>query len=191
MVMVSLETRRLVLRSWREEDIEPFIAMGQDKNVMACFPGLLSRQQTLALVKRIQQHFSCYGYGLWAVERKDTKKFIGFAGLSHPSFDASFTPALEIGWRLASDQWGQGFAPELSQAILRFAFDELHLDEVVSFTARINIKSRRVMEKIGMSYDSSDDFDHPKVEEGHPLRPHVLYRLRNKDFLVKEREMQN
>jgi len=118
------------------------------------------------------------GYGLWAVERKDTAGFIGYVGLWPATFPAHFTPAVEVGWRLAADQWGHGYATEAARAALAHGFDSLGLEEIVSFTSSVNVRSWRVMERLGMRRDANGDFEHPNVPEGHPLRPHILYRIK-------------
>lgn len=176
--VVELPTDRLLLRAWRASDREPFAAMNADPVVMEHFVAPLTRADSDALVDRIEAHFAEQGWGLWAVEVPGEADFIGFIGLAAPRFEAPFTPCVEVGWRLAKEAWGHGYAPEGARAALRFAFDELHLDEVLSFTAVGNAKSRRVMEKIGMERDPADDFDHPMVPVGHPIRRHVLYRAR-------------
>lgn len=167
-----LRTERLVLRQWRDSDREPFAAMGQSAEVMRHFPALISREQSDAFVDRVTAHLDDHGWGLWAVEHNGT--FIGFTGLAMPRFEAAFLPGTEIGWRFAAHAWGQGFATEAARAVLAYAFDELELAEVLSFTTVANERSRAVMERIGMEY--ALDFDHPNVPEGHPQRPHVLYR---------------
>lgn len=172
-------TDRLILRPWKEDDREPFFRMNSDPAVMQFLPKCLSRAESDALVDRIHSHFQKHSFGLYAVNRRNGPSFIGFIGLSVPAFQAHFTPCVEIGWRLAADQWGRGLATEGATAILRYAFDELNLPEVVSFTVPANVASRRVMEKIGMRHDSAGDFDHPSLPEGSPLRRHVLYRVQN------------
>jgi RimJ/RimL family protein N-acetyltransferase len=172
-----LETRRLVLRRWRDSDREPFAALNGDPRVMQHFPAVLSRAESDRAVDRIEAHFEKRGFGLFAAELREERAFIGFIGLSIPDFDAPFTPCVEIGWRVAAQHWNQGLATEGAQAVLAQGFDSLHLDEIVSFTVPANLASRRVMEKIGMKRSPEDDFDHPRLPEGHPLRRHVLYRI--------------
>lgn len=172
-----IETPRLILRRWREAERAPFAAMNANPRVMEFMIAPLSRVESDALVDRIEAHFDQHGYGLWAIERRDLGAFIGFVGLCVVPFETHFTPAIEIGWRIAADHWGHGFATEAAIAARDYAFGPLGLSEIVSFTAPINVRSRRVMEKIGMTRESADDFDHPRVPEGHPLRRHVLYRL--------------
>jgi RimJ/RimL family protein N-acetyltransferase len=144
---------------------------------MEFFPALLSSAESDALVDRAQAHFDRHGYGPFAAELLENQAFIGFIGLSIPNFGAPFIPAVEVGWRLAFEYWGQGLATEGARAVSRYAFSELSLDSLVSFTVPGNLRSRRVMEKIGMTHDPRDDFDHPRLPEAHPLRRHVLYRL--------------
>jgi RimJ/RimL family protein N-acetyltransferase len=172
-----LHTPRLLLRRWREADLEPFAALNADPLVMEHFPAPLSREDSDALVQRIEDSFELRGYGLWAVEVATTREFIGFTGLSVPSFDAHFTPAVEVGWRLARRSWGRGYATEAARAALAFAFEEVELNDLVSFTATTNQRSQAVMRRIGMTHDPADDFDHPRLPDGDRLRRHVLYRL--------------
>lgn len=144
---------------------------------MEFFPARLSRQESDALEDRIERHFDDHGFGLFAAELREDHTFIGFVGLAVPSFQAHFTPCVEIGWRLSADHWGCGLATEGARGVVRHAFSELKLNELVSFTVPANLRSRRVMEKLGMAHDPADDFDHPNLPEAHPLRRHVLYRL--------------
>jgi RimJ/RimL family protein N-acetyltransferase len=175
--VTELTTERLTLRGWRPADREPFAALNADPEVMRHFPSLLAREQSDALAEQIESAFARHGWGLWAVELTDSGRFIGFTGLARPSFDAHFTPAIEIGWRLAREAWGRGYATEAARAAAAYAFDALAVDELVSFTAAANTRSRAVMERLGMTRDPADDFDHPSVPAGHELRRHVLYRL--------------
>jgi RimJ/RimL family protein N-acetyltransferase len=145
---------------------------------MRFFPAVLSREESDELAERIASALDRRGWGLYAVELRDSGQFIGFVGLSVPGFQAHFTPCVEIGWRLAAEQWNRGLATEAARVVLAYAFETLGLTEVVAFTSEQNIPSRRVMEKIGMTHDLADDFDHPRLEEGHPLRRHVLYWIR-------------
>jgi ribosomal-protein-alanine N-acetyltransferase len=175
-------TERLILREWRDADVAPFIKINADPVVMVFFPQTLSEDRTRRFVDRIHTRWRKLGYSLWAVERKDTAGFIGYVGLWPATFPAHFTPAVEVGWRLAADQWGHGYATEGARAALDYAFGKLDLPEIVSFTSTINVRSWRVMERLGMRRDPSGDFEHPDVPEGHPLRPHVLYRIRREDW---------
>lgn len=172
----TLTTVRLRLRPWRVEDREPFATLNADPAVMEHFPSTLDRQQSDALADRIAAGLDERGWGLWALEVPGVTPFAGFVGLSVPRFEAAFTPAVEVGWRLARPWWGRGYASEAAREVVRFGLDELALDEVVSFTAEGNARSRRVMERIGLTRDPADDFDHPDLPDGHPLRRHVLYR---------------
>ena len=174
---MTLETSRLLLRQWREEDFEPFAAVNRDPEAMRFFPALIPRAESDAFAERLGLVISLRGWGLWVVEVKAGPQFIGFVGLNEVDFDAHFTPAVEVGWRLRRDQWGNGYATEAARAAIAFAFDQLALNEIVSMTTAANERSRRVMDRLGMTRDPADDFDHPRVPVG-PLRRHVLYRLR-------------
>jgi RimJ/RimL family protein N-acetyltransferase len=173
----TLPSGRICLRQWREEDRDAFAAMNSDARVMEFFLHRLSRVESDAMVDGIHKDFSERGFGLWAVEVPDVAPFIGFAGLAVPGFSAHFTPCVEIGWRLTFEHWGRGYATEAARLALGYGFGTLALSEVVSFTSATNHRSRAVMERIGMRRDPAEDFDHPKLPEGHPLRRHVLYRL--------------
>jgi ribosomal-protein-alanine N-acetyltransferase len=151
--------------------------MNSDARVMEFMPARLSAAESDLMVDRIENHFREHGFGLYALELRQERTFIGFAGLSIPAFQAHFTPCVEIGWRLSAEYWGRGLATEAAAAVVRYAFESLALDALVSFTVPANIRSRRVMEKIGMTHNPAEDFDHPNLPEGHPFRRHVLYRL--------------
>ena len=176
MISHELRTDRLKLRRWLPADLEPFAAMNADPRVTEYLPTVLSREQSDAFVARAEAHFDEHGFGLWAVEIEGS--FAGFVGLSTPRFDAHFQPSVEIGWRFGAAHWGRGYATEGARAALAFGFETAGLAEIVSFTVPANARSRRVMEKIGMTHDPADDFDHPLLPEGHRLRRHVLYRAR-------------
>ena len=176
MTVSTISTNRLILRRWREEDREPFAQMNCDPAVMEFFSALLTRAESDALVDRAEAHFAANGFGPWATELRETGEFIGFIGLSIPRFVAHFTPCVEIGWRLAAAYWGRGLATEGARAVGEIAFGDLGLKELVSFTSVANMRSRRVMKKIGMTHDPADDFDHPSLAEGHMLKRHALYR---------------
>ncbi len=182
--MVVTETDRLILRHWQQSDREPFSRLNGNPRVMEFMPELLSRDESDRLADRIGEHFREHGFGLCAAELRQDHSFIGFIGLSVPAFQATFTPCVEIGWRLSADRWGQGLATEGARAMMRYAFENVGLDEVVSFTIPGNVRSRRVMEKLGMARNPADDFDHPRLPEGHPLRRHVLYRLRRSELAL-------
>jgi RimJ/RimL family protein N-acetyltransferase len=173
---LTIRTTRLRLRGWRDEDLAPFAAMNADPAVMEFFPRPLDRAESDAAVARIREHFARHGFGLWAVEVPGVADFIGFVGLAVPRFEAHFTACVEIGWRLARAHWGRGYATEAARAALDFGFRDLALKEIVSFTVPANLRSRAVMERIGMTRSPDDDFDHPGLPEGNPLRRHVLYR---------------
>ena len=172
----TLRTDRLMLRRWEAGDREAFAALNADPEVMEHFPAPLTRAESDAMVDRIEARFDEEGFGFWALETAGTGRFIGFTGLAVVRFDAPFTPAVEIGWRLARSAWGHGYAAEAARRALRFAFDDARLDEVVSFTSTTNLRSQAVMERIGMARDTAGDFDHPLVDDGHPLKRHVLWR---------------
>lgn len=175
----ELVTERLRLRRWRDADREPFAAINADPLVMATLGPLMTREQSDAMLDRIEAQFEQRGFGLWCVDITGAPgRCAGYVGLAVPRFDAPFMPCVEIGWRIASAYWGLGYAPEAARAVLAFAWDELGLDEIVSFTAASNTKSRRVMDKIGLVRDPDGDFEHPNVPMGDRLRPHVLYRGR-------------
>jgi RimJ/RimL family protein N-acetyltransferase len=180
--MTDLSTPRLRLRQWRESDLAPFAALNADPQVMEFMPGCLTGTESDALARRSETEIARQGWGLWAAERRESGEFIGFVGLRAPSFEAHFTPCVEIGWRLARTSWGQGLATEAARECLRFAFQSLALSEVVSFTVGPNRRSRAVMERLGMRHDAGDDFEHPRLPAGHPLRRHVLYRLGREDW---------
>lgn len=181
-----METSRLALRCWRQTDLPAFAELNADPEVLRHFVSPLSRAQSDAFVsERIQPHFDRFGYGPWAVERKDTRQFIGFVGLMWQDFPAAFTPALEVGWRLARAQWGHGFATEAAERSLQFAFESASQTLVVSMTAVDNARSIAVMERLGMTRNADDDFDHPRVPVGHPLRRHVLFRITDEQWLAR------
>ena len=173
-----LETNRLILRPWRDSDVAEFAALNADPEVMRYFPAPMTRAQSDALADRIRTDMAARGWGLWAVEIVDGAPFIGFVGLNLAVFEAHFTPAVEVGWRLARTAWGHGYATEAARAAVTHGFETVGCDEIVSLTGRINAPSRRVMERLGMTHDPGDDFEHPNVAPGSPLRQHVLYRLR-------------
>lgn len=173
----ELRTDRLLLRRWLPEDRTPFARLNADARVVEFLPGPLSREESDAWADRIEAHFQEHGFGLWAVEIPGVTPFAGFIGLSIPRFEAHFMPCVEIGWRLAAEHWGRGYATEAARLVLDHGFRSLALSEVVSFAPAINHRSRAVMERLGMRHDPADDFDHPARPGGHPLQPHVLYRL--------------
>ena len=188
MEVEELRTERLQLRRWRDADLEPFAELNADPVVTELLAAPLTRGESDAMVSRIEASFEQRGFGLWAVEVVHTGTFVGYVGLSAPRFDAHFMPAVEIGWRLAQSAWGRGYATEAARAAASDGFDRVGLDEIVSFTSTINIRSRRVMEKLHMTCDPADDFEHPVLPPGHRLSHHVLYRLTSSQ-LVPEREL--
>jgi RimJ/RimL family protein N-acetyltransferase len=175
--VIELRTERLLLRPWRDDDLEPFASLNADPRVMRHFPSVLTRAESDALAERIRAGLERDGLGLLAAETRDEARFIGFVGLARPKLSMPFSPCVEIGWRLAAEHWNQGYATEAARECVRWAFEDLGLDELVSFTAADNAASRRVMEKLGMRRDAGEDFDHPGLPAGHRLRRHVLYRL--------------
>lgn len=171
----ALRTQRLLLRAWQEEDRAPFAALNADPVVMEHFPAPLSRAESDQAIDLFVERWRDQGYGLWAAERRDTGEFVGFVGLAWASFEAWFTPAVEVGWRLARRHWGHGFATEGGRAALGYAFDVLGVPQVASFTAVRNVRSWRVMERLAMR--RAGEFEHPRVPVGHPARPHVRYQV--------------
>jgi RimJ/RimL family protein N-acetyltransferase len=178
----EIRTERLLLRRWLESDRRPFAALNADPRVMEYFPNVLTADESDALVVRIEAHFERHGFGLWAVEVPAQIPFIGFVGLAVPSFEAHFTPCVEVGWRLAADCWGHGYATEAARAALEFGFGPLALEEIVSFTVPENLRSRHVMEHLGMMHGPADDFDHPSQLQH---RRHVLYRAQASAFTLR------
>lgn len=179
--MITLTTERLRLRPWRDDDLEPFAALNADPEVMRYFPSTLPRERSDAVARRVRDHFDRHGYGFWAVERLDVPApFVGILGLAEVDFEASFTPCVEVAWRLARAHQGVGLATEGARAALAWGFGTLGLDEIVALAVPENRPSRRVMEKLGMRFDG--EFDHPRLPDGHPLRRHVLYRCSAEDW---------
>ena len=179
--LIEFETDRLYLRQWIEADRAPFSKLNADPRVMEFYPNLLDRTASDAMVDRLQALISDRGWGLWAVELKADKQFIGYVGLHVPKYDLPCSPCVEIGWRLACEYWGKGYATEAARSVLEVGFDRLNLPEIVSFTATINRRSRAVMERLGMNLDA-ETFEHPIVPAGHILREHVLYRLSREEW---------
>jgi ribosomal-protein-alanine N-acetyltransferase len=174
---IRLETPRLILRQWKESDYEPYIELNADKAVMEYFPSVLSRDETMAQISRIMAHIDKYGYGLFAVERRDNRQFIGFTGLSHVNFESYFTPCIEVGWRLSRENWDQGFATEAGSACIGLGLREQGIHSIYSFTSIHNKRSERVMQKLGM--EKIGTFLHPLISEGDFLKEHVLYKISN------------
>lgn len=175
---IELKTERLILRHWKDADFDLFAKMNSDPRVMEYFPGTLSKDESDKFAQRICTHLNEKGWGLWAVSVPGIADFIGFIGLMPVGFTADFTPAVEVGWRLAYDFWDKGYATEGALEAIKFGFNELKLNEIVSFTSIHNNRSRHVMEKLGMYHDEKNDFNHPKLPVDHWLKEHVLYRIR-------------
>lgn len=170
-----IETPRLILRDWKEEDIPFFTRMNTDPHVMEFFLNPLSQEESYAFYQRIQKEFQTYGFGLYAVERKEDHAFMGYTGLHQITFDVDFAPGVEIGWRLAHEYWGHGYAPEAANACLEYTRQKLDIKELYSFTSLLNLRSERVMQKIGMI--RMKEFDHPLVPAENPLFRHVVYHI--------------
>jgi len=181
--ILELESARLLLRQWRDNDLPEFTRICSDPQVMRYFPAPLSRLESASLIGRQRGHFAEYGFGFWALERKNNGAFIGFTGLGVVSFEAAFTPAVEIGWRLAPEHWGVGYASEAAWTALGCGFEHLELERIVAFTTQANLPSQKVMQAIGMQYDPGSDFEHPQLEPDHPLRHHVLYQITRDQWL--------
>ena len=173
----NLETARLILRNWQREDIEPFALLNADPRVCEFLPNVLTRKETLASLNKIQSHFKEFSFGLFAVELRATNKFIGFVGLKYFSFDAHFTPNVELAWGLSWEYWGKGLATEAARRVTRYGFECLKLPEILAITAKNNKRSCRVMEKLGMKSNPEENFMHPQLDHEDPLSEHVLYRF--------------
>ncbi len=183
--IVPITTSRLILRQWQATDVPVFVAMNQDPEVMRYFPGTLTREQSEGWAENCRALLEQQGWGLWAIELREHGEFIGFTGLHAPSIDLPFNPCVEIGWRLKRSAWGRGFATEAAQAALRVGFDEVGLQEIVSFTSVVNTPSEAVMKRLGMTRDK-DTFEHPSVPPGHLLREHCVYRLSVADWRQRQ-----
>lgn len=179
---VHLETERITLREWLPQDVAAFARMNSDPLIMEYFPRVLNEETTVRLINRFQEHFDKYGFGMYALEHKETKSFMGFAGISHVRDLFPFAPAVEMAWRLEYEYWGKGFATEAARAIISYAFNNLELKELVAFSVYDNARAIHMMEKLGLKHDKKGDFDYPKLPSGHPLGCHVLYRLKAKDY---------
>ncbi|MFY8005313.1 MAG: GNAT family N-acetyltransferase [Chitinophagaceae bacterium] len=172
---IVIATPRLFLRKWRTTDVSIYIEMNQNKEVMQFFPGFYTKEETMQQLQRTQETMQTHGYGLYALERRDTGEFIGFTGFAHPRFQSHFTPCVEIGWRIHQQHWQLGFATEAAKACLQYGFNELGFSTVYSFTSIHNLPSERVMQKIGMQKQGF--FNHPFLADGHKLQLHVLYKI--------------
>lgn len=174
---LAVATPRLILRQWQESDAEPFAAMVADPQVMEFFPSTMTREKSDEMRTRCRDMLTERGWGIWAVELRETGGFIGFVGLHTPGYDLPFTPCVEIAWRLKRDAWGKGYCTEAARAVLDAGFNQLGLKEIVAYTALPNVRSEAVMKKLGMVCSPKENFMHPMLEEGHWLREHCLYRL--------------
>jgi RimJ/RimL family protein N-acetyltransferase len=173
-----IETDRLILRTWRTDDAEPFFHINQDPKVLEFVPGPMTRERVQEIITYITEHQKQHGYSMWATELKASGEFMGWVGLNYVDWpDIHFTPAVEVGWRLGSRFWGKGYAPEAAKAALHYGFNDCGLEEIISFTVPENQRSRRVMEKIGMTQDMEANFSHPQFPADHRLSTHVLYRV--------------
>lgn len=182
--MTYIETSRLLLRDWQEEDIRPFTNMNSDLHVMKYFLKSLTEKETLDFYDRIQNEFCQYGYGLYAVEKKEDGSFIGYTGFHKFSFDVDFAPGVEIGWRIRYEDWNKGYATEAAKACLSYAKEHLPLNTVWSFTSLSNKSSERVMQKIGM--EKIKEFPHPLIPENHLLKEHILYKILLKNSFIQQ-----
>lgn len=178
---IEFSTERLILRQWRTSDREPFAQLNADPRVMEYFPNLLDRATSNALADRIEANIRDRGWGFWAVELQSTQEFIGFVGLNVPAVELPFSPCVEVGWRLGFQYWGKGYATEAAKGALQIGFEVLQLDEIVSFTAVQNWRSRAVMERLNMR-EMPETFLHPSLPIGHPLAEHCLYKLSRSEF---------
>lgn len=179
--VAELNTERLRLRQWWPADRAPFAAMNADLEVMQFFPETMNEAQSQAMADHCEALIAERGWGFWALEQREQKRFLGFVGLNIPNVMLPFQPCVEIGWRLRRDAWGNGYATEAAAAVLEFGFDNLELEEIVAFTSVLNYRSQAVMERLGMARQE-DTFDHPSVPEGMPIREHCLYRLSAGDW---------
>lgn len=182
--LIEFDTERLRLRQWCENDRVPFAKLNSDPRVMDFFPALLNRAESDAMADRCQSLIAERGWGMWAAETKNTREFIGYVGLHTPILELPFSPCIEIGWRLAFDHWGKGLATEAARAALRVGFEQLGFLEILSFASVQNVRSRAVMERLGMR-DSGTDFEHPAIPQGNSLRRHCLYRLSREQWLKR------
>ncbi|AYM78800.1 N-acetyltransferase [Janthinobacterium agaricidamnosum] len=183
--IIELATPRLLLRQWRDSDLAPFAALNADPRVTAYFPTALSRNASDAMARRCSGLIAGRGWGLWAVTLRENNAFIGMTGLHSPDAQLPCSPCVEIGWRLAFDYWGQGYAQEAAHAALQVGFERLQLPEIVSFTALPNVRSSTLMARLGMRRDAAT-FEHPALPPGHALRTHCLYRLTRAEWGAQE-----
>lgn len=182
-----IETERLILRTWQKEDAEAYFQINQDPQVIEFLRGPMTKEQVDEFISAMIIHNDKHSYTLWAVELKETDELIGFIGLKYIDWEAHFTPAVEVGWRLGSQYWGKGYATEGASAALNYGFKRCGLKEIVSFTVPSNVRSIRVMEKIGLKRDVNGDFTHPKSPVDHPLSKHILYRIAKEEYLQQDK----
>lgn len=185
---VMIETKRLILRTWVTGDIEPYYWINQDQKVIEYLSGPLSRETVEKFIEGANTQQNTRGYTLWAAEVKENHHLIGFIGLNYTDWESKFTPAVEVGWRLGSEYWGKGYATEGAKAALKYGFEEIGLNEIISFAVPENIRSIKVMEKLGLIRDFENDFNHPKLPLDHKLSNHVLYRLSKEQYLNKNKK---
>ena len=183
--MFIIQTERVGLRKFDDCDLKEFAALNSDPEVMTYFPKVLNVEECQQFIIRVNNKIDEQGFGFWAAEHLKSSRLMGFVGLTCVTYETEFTPAVEIGWRLAKEYWGRGLATEAARASLDFAFDTLALEEVVSFTSVLNQRSFKVMERIGMK--KVGEFDHPKIESGHRLRRHVLYNITRSEHVKLRR----
>ncbi len=181
-----LETERLILRTWNDDDLENYYQINQDQKVTEFLLVTPTMEQVKEFMHGMNEQYKELNYTLFAAVEKSSHALIGFIGLNPPKWESHFTPCVEIGWRLGSKYWGMGYATEGAEAVLAYGFDQCHLNEIVSFTVHENIRSRRVMEKLSMEHDSADDFNHPLVPVDHKLLKHVLYRINRQKYMVSK-----
>ncbi len=174
-----IKTERLILRPWRESDQLPFSLINKDPKVMEFIPIPISREQSDAMIKSYEEEWDQRNYGRWALELPGVDDLIGYVGLHYTDFKSDFTPCIEIGWRLASAHWGKGYASEAAKAALDYGFNKLNQKEFFAFTYKGNMNSRKLMERLGMTYDPTLDFENPGLPEGHPMGSYVVYRIKN------------
>jgi len=183
MTKTYIETERLILRDWKKADLEEFIRINSDSMVMEYMPRILKPDDSKRLMKKFHEHIQKNGYGMFAVEIKETGEFIGTVGICQVRFDAPFTPAVEIAWRLNYESWGKGYATEAARAVMDYGFNEMDLDEIVAFTIHDNTPGIHVMEKLGMTRDKKGDFIYPRLKKEHPLALHCLFRINRAQYL--------
>jgi len=184
MSIPTLKTERLILRPWEERDLKPFSHINCDPQVMEFYPHLLNYDESAALMHKMIADFSLRGYGFWAVEKQISSTFIGYIGLNYWDLQMPFSPCIDIGWRLSSKEWGHGYAIEGATAALDFGFQIIQLEEIVAMATSGNIRSHRVMQKLGMKSDPQENFEHPKVPKGDPLSLRLLYRLSKQEWTL-------